>query len=142
MEQSQGTAANHQATKPKQTDEIRPLKAHLSKACFDFAAEIPGVMQNWPKPTRMGLGRRLEENVYGLLEDTITITNPTLSNAEKQQKIQEMSSLCDIILVYLRLARVKETIPIKKYSELSEKIVAIGKQIGGFKRYLKHEAKH
>ena len=43
-------------------EELKPLKANLSKACFDLAAELPTIMRHWPKPTRAGLGRRLEDH--------------------------------------------------------------------------------
>lgn len=115
---------------------VKPLKASLSKACFDLAADLPAMMRHWPKTTRMGLGRKLEEHTYQLLDSAVVVSNLIVKTETKLNTLQDMSSGTDIVLVYLRLAYFGKGIDGKRYQRMSTQVVDIGKQVGGLKRYL------
>jgi len=114
---------------------VKPLRADISKACFDLAVEIPPLMQHWPKTSRMGLGRRLEEQVFYLLEGAVRISNPVLANHTKRAETESMSTACDVVLIYLRLARTLKILSANHYTRLAESVTVIGKQVGGLRKY-------
>jgi hypothetical protein len=117
-------------------DRIKPLKANLSKACFDFITELPTVMRHWPKLTRMGLGKRLEEKAYHLLESAVIVSNPSSDSSTKRRTLKDMSNCSDILLVYLRLAYIRKELAPERYKRLFEQVIAIGKQVGGLGKFL------
>lgn len=124
------------ADKPIDVEPVKPLKADLSKACFDLAGELPLMMRNWSKITRMGLGRKLEEHTYKLLDYAVMVSNPSLNQQVKISTLEAMSSGSDAVLVYLRLGYQGKEIDGKRYQRLSTQVVAIGKQVGGLRKYL------
>jgi hypothetical protein len=117
-------------------DKIKPLKAQLSKACFDLASELPVVMRHWPKLTRVGLGRRVEETTYHLLESAVIVSNPSCDPSTKRSTLRDMSSRSDILLVYLRMAYVRKELAPERYKRLFEQVIGIGKQVGGLGKFL------
>jgi hypothetical protein len=105
-----------------EVEAVKPLKGDLSKACFDLAGELPRMMQNWPKMTRMGLGRKLEEHTYRLLDSAVVVSNPSVDQRVKIATLESMSSGSDAVLVYLRLGHKSEAIAPKLYSKLSSQV--------------------
>ena len=115
---------------------IKPLKANISRACFELAMELPLMMRHWPRLTRMGLGRKLEEHVYQLLDAAVSISNPIIPTASKVRHLEQMSTGSDAVLVYLRLGYKGQEIDGRLYQRLAKHTVAIGKQVGGLRKYL------
>jgi hypothetical protein len=130
------TQPSNGAEKPIDVEPIKPLKADLSKACFDLAGDLPMMMRNWSKITRMGLGRKLEEHTYKLLDSAVVVSNPSVTQQVKLSTLEAMSSGSDAVLVYLRLGYQGKEIDGKRYQRLSTQVVAIGKQVGGLRKYL------
>jgi hypothetical protein len=83
----------------------------------------------------MGLGRKLEEHTYRLLDSAVIISNPSVTPVQKQAALDDMSNGSDRVLVYLRLAFTTKELDGKRYQILSGKVLAIGRQVGGLKKY-------
>lgn len=130
-----------ETSKHMEFEPVRALKGDLSKACFELAMELPKLMLNCSKLTRMGIGRKLEQHIYQLLDDAVAVSNPRLTLHKKRQVLENMSTASDSVLVYLRLAVMSQDIDSKRYQRLSSQLVAIGKQIGGLCKYLERKTK-
>ena len=124
---------------PHSIPPVKPLKADLAKACYELTCELPILMQNWPKSTRMGLGRKLEEHIYRLLDTAVFVGSPTVHDTEKIESLKIMGAGADAVLVYLRLGHHTKEIDVKRYQRLSSLVVSIGNQVGGLKRYLEKQ---
>lgn len=118
---------------------VKPLRANLTKACFDLAAELSPMLRHWPKVQRQCLGRRLENQVFDLLEHSVMVTNPTLPSARKRECLGEMSSETDKTLVLLRLAKHEQCLGEDRYLRLSRQVIDIGRQVGGLGKFLRHD---
>lgn len=118
---------------------VKPLKADLAKACYELTCELPILMKNWPKSSRMGLGRKLEEHIYRLLDTAVFVGSPTVHNSDKIESLKIMGAGADAVLVYLRLGHHSKEIDVKRYQRLSTHVVSIGNQVGGLKKYLERQ---
>ena len=94
------------------------------------------MIRHWPRISRMGIGRRLEDHVYSLLDAAIKVSNPIESQAEKVKILGSMSSRTDCVLVYLRLGLESQDIDQKRYRRLADHVVGIGRQVGGLKKHI------
>lgn len=142
-ESGPGSAPDAGIEPPLVIESVKPLSGDLTKACFDLAGALPVLMQHWPKLTRMGLGRKLEEHTYQLLDAAVVVSNPSVHHATKVRTLEAMSSGSDAVLVYLRLGYQGQAIDGKRYQRLASQVVTIGKQVGGLRKYLeRHRPRH
>ena len=140
LSESKSTSDLEQA--PEDFLRVKPLRATLSKTCFDLASELPPMMRHWPKLTRMGLGRKLEDHVFTLLDSSVFVSNPTEATQTKMQILQNMSTRADSVLVYLRLGLDMKDIDSKRYRRLADTTMDIGRQVGGLKKHLAKASGH
>ena len=105
----------------------------LQKSC-DLYRHFEKLILQFPKKDRYGLGLKTENSILRLIEFIITAeqTVPVL----KCRALIDASVKSETIKILLRLAMEKRLIKETNYFALSEKLIEIGKMIGGWRRSL------
>lgn len=112
-------------TEPKNTEVTNAvLECHILLAWI-----IPQI-DRMPRQRRFTLGERLETLLLQVLENLI---EAAYSRAAAKQ-LQRANLKLDVARHIWRLAEQLEAIPRKQYASGSEKMVGLGRQIGGWRR--------
>jgi hypothetical protein len=108
-----------------------PQVITLSKRTYSFWNIIH---KNFPKVERFGIGTKIDQTFLNFIEILFY-----LSYLPKEHKISFLDkaiSKVDILKFFTQMAWENKFIPTEKYSQLSEKLEEIGRQLGGWKKGL------
>ena len=88
-------------------------------------------VNKFPKSQRFLLGQRIENCLLDILEDVIRLI---AQNFENRTLLEELNIRVDKLRILVRMAKDLKFINVKRYEFFAERIVEIGKMIGGFKK--------
>jgi len=88
-------------------------------------------VNKFPKSQRFVLGQRIENCLLDILEDVIRLI---AQNFENRTLLEELNIRVDKLRILVRMAKDLKFINVKRYEFFAERIVEIGKMIGGFKK--------
>lgn len=127
-------------------DKARSLSLSLSLASSIIFQRIKEAYLIWveiinhiPRTQRYTIGSRIENKYLDLLEISYIAYFSKLD--EKEKKIAECILTLDILKFLIQTAWEMEIISHKKYEQLAEKLVEIGKMFGGWRNGLKNPKK-
>lgn len=92
----------------------------LSSAC----------LKTFPKQERYSLGKRIEETTLEILEFLLSAS--FAQKFRKSEILRKASDKNDLLKYLMRIAYEIKCLNVKKYIALEEKVVEIGKMIGGW----------
>ncbi|HOI60417.1 MAG TPA: diversity-generating retroelement protein Avd [Candidatus Pacearchaeota archaeon] len=107
-------------------------KLILFQKTYDLILEIHPVITKFPKNQRFVLGQKIENTLITILEIVIVINlgKATASYFKKLDiEIQKLK-------IFIRLAKDFTFINLRKYASLEEKVIEIGRLLGGFQQVL------
>ncbi len=87
-------------------------------------------LKSFPKKDRYTLGQRLETITLEVLEAFFQI--PRSKGPEKILLLQKASAKLDVLKVFIRLAKDTQSLDNRKYLQLEQPLVEIGKMLGGW----------
>lgn len=85
-----------------------------------------------PKVERLGLGQKIEQAFLDVLE--LTFTASYLPPEPKIIVLSRAISRLDVLKFFLQLAWESKIVPTAKHAELTQKLLEIGQQLGGWKK--------
>lgn len=119
------------ATPPQQPVVVQKLKSAFS----DWISIAPHV----PKIARYGLGAKIESSFVSLLDIT---HQAVFAKIERKGTLVEHAIIrLDTLSFFLHIAYENKLIPQKKYLVLAEKLADIGKNLGGWKKFIESKLK-
>ncbi|MDD3919376.1 MAG: diversity-generating retroelement protein Avd [Candidatus Pacebacteria bacterium] len=107
-------------------------KLVLFQKIYDLILEIHPIIITFPKNERFTLGQKMENTLLSILEIVIVINLKKVSSNYFRKIDVELQKL----KIFIRLSKDLRFISIKTYGSLEEKVVEIGKILGGFERVL------
>ena len=90
--------------------------------------------RDFPRVERLGIGQKIENSFLTVLE--ITYISSYLPVEQKVITIAKAISKLDVLKFFMQLAFESKLIPLPKYIEISEKLLEIGRMLGGWKKGL------
>ena len=84
----------------------------------------------FPKQERYSLGQKIENTILEILE--FALQAAYLPKYRKADFIRKASDKADLLKYLIRLAYETKSINLKRYMALEEKIIEIGKMLGGW----------
>ena len=97
----------------------------------DMAGYAYIVLRHIPKSERFTLGTEIRETIW---EGLKLIIKANVSR-NKRQYLYELDSDIKVLLALIRVAHELRIIPTKKYEVFSEKLVELGKMLGGWIKF-------
>lgn len=94
---------------------------------YDFILWFYPAVRKFPKSERHVLGQRIEETSLSVLEHIIASVTTKQAFTELKKADIELEKL----RIYIRLAKDLQCIDFKKYELASQRVVEIGKLLGG-----------
>ena len=107
-------------------------KLVLFQKIYDLILEIHPIIITFPKNERFTLGQKMENTLLSILEIVIVINLKKVSSNYFRKIDVELQKL----KIFIRLSKDLRFISIKTYGSLEEKVIEIGKILGGFERVL------
>ena len=96
----------------------------ISDLYLEFYKEI----RKWSKPERYNLGCRCEILIIEVLEKTFKASR----NYNKLQNLKKANIKLQVLKILIRTAKNIQIMPFRKYQFFQEKILEIGRMIGGW----------
>ncbi len=90
--------------------------------------------RNFPKPERFGLGQKIDQLFFEVLE--LSFTASYLPPEQKIILLGKTISRLDILKFFVQITWENKLISTNKYVELSTKLEEIGRMLGGWKKGL------
>ena len=84
----------------------------------------------FPRDHRFVLGERIERQLYGILENLIRAKY----TRQRKALLEQINTDLEILRFQLRLAKDLKVLPVKSYGLSAQKLVEIGRQVGGWQR--------
>jgi hypothetical protein len=103
----------------------------VQKIC-EFYRFFHESLKNFPKQEKYGLGQKIENVIIETLELTLAATYSTREN--KGTIIHKVSNKIDLLKYLVRLAYETKSLNLKRYLALEEKLIEMGKMVGGWLR--------
>jgi len=103
----------------------------LFQKIYDLMLWLHPAVNKFPKSQRFVLGQRIENCLLDILEDVIRLI---AQNFENRTLLEELNIRVDKLRILVRMAKDLKFINVKRYEFFAERIVEIGKMIGGFKK--------
>ena len=109
-----------------------PSQAEISlvQKVFDFYKVCHESIKLFPKQERYSLGQKIENTTLEILEVTLRATY--LPKYRKIEVVRLASDKTDLLKYLIRLAYETKSMNLKRYLTLEEKIIEIGKMLGGW----------
>jgi len=102
----------------------------LFQKAFDFYKFYWQIADHFPKKSRFVLAERIERKIMDLLEIVLRLSYS--SREEKIAGLKTASQITDSLKILFRLCFEIKIIDQKKYFSSEEKLIEIGKMIGGW----------
>ena len=100
---------------------------------YDFIKWYVPVLNRLPRNYRLGLGTRIINHLYDLLENLI---RARFSTSEKLEILQNLNIKLDVIRHQTRLVSDFELISSDRYKHINKQIDGIGSDLGGWVKKL------
>ena len=113
--------------------EVRQSDPRVVTALFDLAAWFLERTNRFPKNWRVTLGDRMDTVVL----EMVMLAERARSRSNKKEQLLQLSEHLDLLRILTRLAVRLECLQGRQYEYVSERLDGIGKQIGGWIRYIK-----
>ena len=107
-------------------------KLKLFQKVYDLILEVHPVIVTFPKNERFTLGQKIENCLLNILEIIIVVNLGKVALNYFKKLDTEIQKL----KILIRLSKDLRFISIKTYGSLEEKVIEIGKILGGFERVL------
>ena len=107
----------------------------ILKKISDLYREFYQYLKTFPKKDQYMLGRHCEESILIILE--LILSAVRLPKKQKEKLLYEASSKLDVLKVLVRTAHELKILDNKKYLSCEEKILEIGRMLGGWIKSLK-----
>lgn len=98
---------------------------------YDFLFWIKQTVQRFAKAHKYSLGLQLENECLELLK---CIIRANMKRGSKKEYIDECFIRFETIKVFIRLSKDYKLITVKQYEYASEKLIEIGKLLGGWSK--------
>ena len=102
----------------------------LFQKTYDLILEIHPIIGKFPKNQRFILGQKIENTIITILEIVIIINLGKVASSYFRKLDIELFKL----KIFIRLSKDFRYITIRKYGTLEERVIEIGKMIGGWKK--------
>ena len=102
----------------------------IIRAFYDFILWLSPKVAKFPRDRRFVLGERLERQLYEILENLIRAKY----TRTRKSILDQVNVDLEILRFQVRLAKDLHCLPLKSYGLASEKLVEIGRQVGGWQR--------
>lgn len=113
---------------PKNTPTVPVLFQHA----YDLAIWYSERMERFPKAYRFTLADRIQEGLLVLVERI----QDTVLGKHRKESLGQAQNIVDRLRLWNRMAKDLRCLDTKQYAFAAERIEAIGKQIGGWRRSL------
>lgn len=107
----------------------------ITKKVYDLYRELYQIIEKMPKKDKYTLGARIESRTLDLLE--LLIAAGYCAKETKLAYLNKSSVKLDLLKILVRLAEEIKSIPTNKYLQTEEKLVEIGRMLGGWIRSTK-----
>jgi len=108
----------------------RDQELPILRAFYDFVLWLAPKIAKFPRDHRFVLGERMERQLYVVLENLIRAKY----TRQRAPILQEVNVDLEILRFQLRLAKDLKCLPVKAYGLAAERLVEIGRQVGGWQR--------
>lgn len=105
-------------------------KLKLFQKLYDFTLWLMPHTEKFPKIQRFALATDINKSALGLLTDTVDLYYST----NRVVIIRKMNNNLDKLRIMIRLSSDFKYISVRQYEYASEKLVEIGKILGGFNK--------
>jgi len=92
-----------------------------------------GYLKLFPKQEKYSLGLKIENTILEILE--LILSASYLPKYQKGEILRKASDKTDLLKYLIRLAHETKSINTKKYVALEEKVLEIGKMLGGWMKF-------
>ena len=99
---------------------------------YDFYILLDKYLKLFSKKNRYTLGQKLDKTALDILESFFLI--PKTKGVEKISLLHRASAKLEILKVFVRLAKDTQALDNKKYLQLEQILVEVGKMLGGWIR--------
>jgi hypothetical protein len=106
---------------------------------YDFSVELLKRLQKFPRDLRYGLGRSIEMRIEWILK--LFIHAKYSPKAEKAEILIELNIELEVLRFQIRQVVDLKAMPIKAQGFLLDRLIEIGKQVGGWKSSLTAQPK-
>lgn len=96
---------------------------------YDLIQWYVPIIQRFPKSHRFGLGQRLTDRLYGLLEGLI---QARYDKQGRYQQLQQLNIQLDILRYQTRMLYDFQVISSQRHEYVNEHLQDIGKELGGW----------
>ena len=104
----------------------------IMQKLYDFYVLLYQYLRLFPKKDRYSLGQKLDKTTLDVLESLFLI--PKTKGPEKISLLARASAKLEVLKVFVRLAKDTQTLDNKKYLQLEQMLVEVGKMLGGWIR--------
>ena len=111
----------------------------LFQKIYDFYKLFYSYIDDFPKKSRPVLGQRIEQIILDLLESISSASYA--SQSKKINLLKQASNKADFLKILFRLAYELRIIDQKKYFLLEQKLLEIGRMIGGWLKSSKNTSR-
>jgi hypothetical protein len=112
---------------------MRDEELPIIRDFYEFVVWFVPKIGKFPRDQRFTLGERMELALFQVLELLLKAKYAR----EKRDLLEQVNLQLEIVRFQLRLAKDLGGLPLKAYGDSSERLIAVGKQVGG---WLKSEA--
>jgi hypothetical protein len=102
----------------------------IIRAYYDFVLWLSPKIAKFPRDRRFVLGERIERQLYAILEDLIRAKY----RKDRKSILEQVNLGLEILRFQLRLAKDLRCLSLKSYGLASEKMVDVGRQVGGWQK--------
>lgn len=100
----------------------------IIRAYYEFLVWFVPKIARFPRDQRFTLGERMEKSLFLGLELLIRARYAS----QKLELLDQLNVELEVVRFQIRLAKDLKCLPVKAYGDASEKLVALGKQLGGW----------
>ena len=108
----------------------------VNQKIFDMIVWLTDRLDHFPRARRYTLGKRIEDNLYDLLEHCID-ARYTRDQKPKLAYLRKANTRLEKLRYFLRLCHQQKMINSRQYQFASEKIDEIGLALGGWAKEVK-----
>lgn len=99
---------------------------------YELVLVINQVVVKFPRNQRPGLGRRMEEAAFGLLDAMVKARYQ--GGGDKRVTLIQAAQSLDSLRLLVRMSKDLTYLPVKRYEDLARKMLEIGRMVGGWQK--------
>jgi len=102
----------------------------IIRAWYEFTLWMVPKILKFPRNHRFTLGERMEQQIFSILEQLIRARY----SRDRSEILNQINTDLEVLRFQIRLAKDLQCLPLKAYGKSAEKLVDIGRQVGGWKK--------